>query len=308
MQVQFYKAVGDESIPPMGEVVVLGSINMDLVVKVAHLPRAGDTVLGDRLLTIPGGKGANQAVAAVRLGAAVRMIGRVGDDSFGAELRAGLEEDGLDISGVSVDRSTPSGVAMIVVDGGGQNTITVAPGANSNVGETEIALLRKALHRNDVVVLQLEIPLPTVRSAVTAAREAGALVVLNAAPSAALLGLGVPDADLMIVNEGEAQELGLGALRRSARAVAVTMGAEGSILYQGEHLTRVEPQRVEAVDATAAGDAFVGAASYALARGSRLIDAVRLGGAAGAAAVTKLGARPSLPRPEDLERLFGIKA
>jgi ribokinase len=290
----------------MGDVVVLGSINMDLVVRVPNLPRPGDTVLGDRLLTIPGGKGANQAVAAARLGASVRMIGRVGSDLFGTELIAGLKQDHVDTSGVTVDPAEPSGAALIVVDSTGQNTITVAPGANSAVGDEEVTRLRGALRPDDVVVLQLEIPMPAVLSAIAAARDAGARVILNAAPSAAMVGLPVPEVDVLIVNEGEAAELGLAAKKASVRALAVTLGAKGAILYENGSSTRIDPLRVVAVDATAAGDAMVGAAAFSLARGSTILDAVRLGGAAGAAAVTKLGARPSLPRPEDLKRLFGI--
>src|SRR5260370_15475129 len=140
----------------MAGVVVLGSINMDLVVRVPHLPRPGDTVLGDRLLTIPGGTGANQAVAAARLGASVQMIGRVGRDLFGAELIDGLKLDRLDTSGITVDPAQPSGAALIVVDSSGQNTITVAPGANSVVGEDEVTRLHGVLRPDDVVALQLE--------------------------------------------------------------------------------------------------------------------------------------------------------
>jgi ribokinase len=290
----------------MGHVVVLGSINMDLVVRVPSLPRPGDTVLGDRLLTIPGGKGANQAVAAARLGASVRMIGRVGHDLFGADLIAGLKQDRVDTSGVTVDPAQPSGAALIVVDSSGQNTITVAPGANSAVGDEEVTRLRDGLRPDDVVVLQLEIPMPAVLSAIKAAHDAGARVILNAAPSASMVGLPVPDVDLLMVNEGEAEELGRARLRRSVRAVAVTLGAEGAMLYERDRTTRIDPRRVDAVDSTAAGDAMVGAAAFSLARGSTIADAIRLGGAAGAAAVTKVGARPSLPRPDDLKRLFGI--
>jgi ribokinase len=264
-------------------------------------------VLGDRLHTIPGGKGANQAVAAARLGAHVRMVGRVGADAFGAELVAGLREDGVDTSGVAVDASEPSGAALIVVDRAGQNTITVAPGANSAVGDAEVKQLRRDLGAGDVLVLQLEIPLPAVLAAIEAAHEAGARVILNAAPSAALAGRRVPNVDLLIVNEGEAEALGGRALRESVAALAVTLGAAGSIVYEKDRETRIEPQRVVAIDATAAGDALVGAAAYSLARGSSVVDAIRLGGAAGAAAVTKLGARPSLPWPGDLKRLFGIE-
>ena len=286
---------------------MLGSINMDLVVRVSELPRPGDTVLGDRLQTIPGGKGANQAVAAARLGARVRMIGRVGGDAFGAELVAGLREDGVDTSGVAADASEPSGAALIVVDRGGQNTITVAPGANSTVGVEEVRRLRQGLEAGDVVVLQLEIPLPAVLAAIEAAHDAGARVILNAAPSAALAGRQMPNVDLLIVNEGEAEALGGPGLRESVAALAVTLGAAGSIVYARDRETRIEPRRVKAVDATAAGDALVGAAAYSLALGSSVTDAIRLGGAAGAASVTKMGARPSLPWPDDLKRLFGIE-
>ena len=281
----------------MGSVVVVGSINMDLVVRVEHLPRPGDTVLGDRVLAIPGGKGANQAAAAARLGATVRMIGRVGDDAFGSQLIAGLRDDGVDVSTVAIDRSEPSGAALIVVETGGENTVTVAPGANARLGAEELASVRRVVRRGDVVVLQLEIPLDTVRQAVSAAREAGARVVLNAAPSAV---------DVLVLNEREADDLGGRELLRSAPAVVVTLGEAGSMLYEDGLDTPVEPRRVEAIDATGAGDAFVGALAFALARGESLVEAARLGGAAGAAAATRLGARPSLPYPNDLKRLFGI--
>lgn len=290
----------------MARVVVLGSMNMDLVVRVPKLPRPGDTVLGDRLLTVPGGKGANQAVAAARLGAEVRMIARVGGDAFGTELVSGLQADGVDTSGVAVDAVEPSGVALIVVDGEGENQITVAPGANGAVGEAEIARLRGVLTRGDVLVLQLEVPVPAVQAAIGVARAAGARVILNAAPSGALAHRQMPQVDVLIVNEGEADELGGVALVKSVGALVVTLGAAGSALYEKNRVTQVEPHRVDAVDATAAGDAFVGAVAFALARGSSLIEAVRLGGAAGAAATTRVGARPSLPTAADLHRLFGL--
>lgn len=291
----------------MARVLILGSINMDLVVPVPKLPRPGDTVLGDRLLTVPGGKGANQAVAAARLGADVRMIGRVGGDAFGRELVSGLQADRVDTSAIAVDAAEPSGVALIVVDGSGENQITVAPGANGAVGDAEIARLRDGLTREDVLVMQLEIPLPAVRAAIGVARDAGARVILNAAPSGVLAHREMPDVDVLIVNEGEAEELGGVALAKSVGALVVTLGAAGSVLYERDRKTQVEPHKVDAVDATAAGDAFVGAVAFALARGSSLVDSVRLGGAAGAAAATKVGARPSLPTPADLKRLFGME-
>ncbi len=288
----------------MGTVAVLGSINMDLVVRVRELPRPGDTVLGDRLLSIQGG---NQAVAAARLGGPVRMIGRVGADSFGPSLISGLGDDGIDTSGVVVDESEPSGAALIVVDATGENVIAVAPGANSKVGADDVARLRAGLGAGDVVVMQLEIPLETVLAAIDVAHSVGARVLLNAAPSGVLAGRAMPNVDVLIVNEGEAAELGGDSLRRAVGALVVTLGAAGSVVYERDRETRIEPHRVEAVDATAAGDAVVGAAAFALARGASVVDAVRLGNAAGAAAVTKVGARPSLPTPTDLKRLFGIE-
>jgi len=231
----------------------------------------------------------------------------VGADAFGVDLVAGLSEDSVDTSGVLIDASEPTGAALIVVDRDGQNTITVAPGANSTVGAAEVMRLRQGLGPGDVVVLQLEIPLPAVLAAIEAAHEAGAFVILNAAPSAALAGRRMPSVDLLVVNEGEAAELGGQGLRESVGALAVTLGAAGSTVFEKDRETRIEPQRVDAVDGTAAGDALVGAAAYSLARGSSVADAIRLGSAAGAAAVTKMGARPSLPWPDDLKRLFGIE-
>ena len=290
-----------------GKVVVLGSINVDLVVRVDELPRPGETVLGDRLLTISGGKGANQAVAAARLGGRVHMIGRVGGDAFGARLLEGLRSDRVDVEGVTVDDSEPTGAALIVVDHRGENIITVAPGANGAVGEADVERVRNVLTSDDVLVMQLEIPYPAVLGAIDVAREARARVVLNAAPVDRLAGRAIPHVDLLILNEGEAEALGGDALRRSVGALAVTLGAKGSILYEGRRVIEIKPHKVTAVDATAAGDAFVGAAAFALAEGSSLEAAMRLGSAAGAATVTTLGAQTSLPTRWDLKRLFDIE-
>jgi ribokinase len=304
----------------MGRVAVLGSLNMDLVVQVKELPVAGQTVVGDRLHTLPGGKGANQAVAAARLGAEVRMVGRVGSDAHGEELVQGLVEDGVEVSAVTRDSEAPSGAALILVAASGQNMIALAPGANGRVGDDEVEDLVQGLGGGDVVVLQLEVPLAAVVSAAERSRRAGARVVLNAAPSAPLAGRPPPRTDVLVVNEAEAAELGgepvsdlVGAERAarrlassSAGAVVVTMGAAGAVLLDSERVTRVPPLPVDAVDATAAGDAFVGALAMALAAGWSVTEAVRLGGAAGAAAASRLGARSSLPRPADLQRLFGL--
>jgi ribokinase len=289
---------------------------MDLVIRVPALPRPGDTVLGDRLLQFPGGKGANQAVAAARLGGDVRMIGRVGSDAFGEELLRGLAEDRVDISGVARDEDEPSGAALIVVEEGGQNTITVAPGANRKVGEAEVRRLAASLRPADIVVLQLEIPIDAVIAASDAAHGAGARVILNAAPAGSHATL--PEVDVLVVNEGEAAtlsgaavsdrasaEAAAGMLGRSAGAVVVTLGAAGAILWEAGRVTWVAARPVQAIDSTAAGDAFVGALAYGLAAGQPLAEAVELGSAAGAVAVTRIGARSSLPTLDELLRSRG---
>ncbi|MDQ6742916.1 MAG: ribokinase [Candidatus Dormibacteraeota bacterium] len=304
----------------MGRVAVLGSLNMDLVVRVEALPAPGQTVTGGELLTVPGGKGANQAVAAARLGARVRMVGRVGSDAHGEELIRGLVEDDVDVSAVIRDTHAPSGAALILVGSGGQNMIAVAPGANGRVGDEEVQALVEGLGSGDVVVMQLEIPLPAVVSAAEQARLAGARVLLNAAPSTTPADRAIPESDVLVVNEAEAADLtgtpvrdlvdAERAARRlgpSAAAVIVTMGGAGAVLCESGRSTRVAPMVVDAVDATAAGDAFVGAVAMGLAAGWSLQESVRVGSAAGAAAAGRLGARSSLPRPPDLERLFGLR-
>jgi ribokinase len=218
----------------MGRVVVMGSVNMDLVVQVARLPRPGETVLGDRLTRAHGGKGANQAVAAARLGAQVRFIGRVGRDAFGDELLAGLREDGVDVAGVSVDDAEPSGAALIVVERGGDNEITVAPGANSRVGDDEVAQLRDGLRPDDIVLMQLEVPQVAVDAAIAVARDAGARVILNAAPYS---GQDLPRVDVLIVNETERRSLGEWA---RADTLVVTLGASGADVVENGRTAHVD--------------------------------------------------------------------
>ena len=304
----------------MSRVVVLGSLNMDLVVSLSHLPRSGETVIGDQLQRFPGGKGANQAVAAARLGAEVAMVGRVGKDSFGDELLSNLEADGVAIGGVDRDPNEPTGAALILVEKGGENMIAVARGASRVVGDVDVARATSNLKEGDVLLLQLEIPLAMVVAAARRAKAAGARVILNAAPAAALEASLLSQLEVLVVNElevepllgrpaadpEEAEEAARMAVQQGARSAVVTLGAAGAVLVQGESIHRMKAQRVEAVDTTGAGDAFVGALAAALAAGAALVEAAELAGAAGAAAVTKPGAQASLPRPEDLRRLFGM--
>lgn len=305
----------------MSRVVVLGSLNMDLVVALSRLPRSGETVIGDRLQRFPGGKGANQAVAAARLGADVAMVGRVGQDSFGDELLSSLISDGVSIDGVERDPVEPTGAALILVEDGGENMIAVARGAGRVVGDADVARATRPLQERDVLLLQLEIPLTAVTGAARAAKAAGARVILNAAPAAPLEAGLVSQLEVLVVNEleaeallgrpaadlAQAEEAARAAVAMGAQSAVVTLGAAGAVLADRESIHRIKAQRVEAVDTTGAGDAFVGALAAALAAGAALVEAAELAGAAGAAAVTTPGAQASLPRAEDLQRLFGME-
>jgi ribokinase len=291
---------------------VLGSLNMDLVIMLPHLPRAGETVLGDRLGRSPGGKGANQAVAAARLGGQVGMVGRVGADDFGAELVANLAANGVDASGVERDNSAATGAALIFVGPEGQNMIAVAPGANGRLDTFDIERAVARLQPGDVLVMQLEIPMAVITPAAVAARRAGARVLLNAAPAHPLDPGLLDQVDALVVNEGEARaivdkaspEAAAAALHAiGPRIAVVTLGPAGSVFCDETGVHRVEPFPVKSIDATGAGDAFVGALAVGLANGLPTQAAMRFANAAGAAATTSLGAQAALPRMEDLRRL-----
>jgi ribokinase len=304
----------------MSRIVVLGSMNMDMVVNVPSLPAPGETVIGDRLDTFPGGKGANQAVASARLGGDVAMVGRVGNDAFGDELLAQLKASNVDVSGVVRDAGYRSGVATIMVDATGQNLIAVASGANGAVGNSDVDRALGALGRDGLLLLQMEVPVNTVRRAIAAGRSTGARVLLNAAPSTRV-GLDlVHGVDILVCNEPEANAVfgrqitddqdavkvaRLGADSGIAITV-ITLGSAGSVVCAGSECQVIAPFPVQAVDSTAAGDAFVGAFAVALSRRVDPFEAARLASAAGAAAATKPGAQSSMPMPSDLQRLFGI--
>lgn len=281
-------------------VAVVGSANLDLVATAPVLPRPGETVLGHGFRTVPGGKGANQAVAAARAGAGCAFIGAVGDDPFAEQLRAHLAGSGVDIAGLRTVPG-PSGVALIAVDDAAENLIVVAPGANASVtGLT--GRDRAAAAAADVVLCQLEIPLPAVSEAMTAAPFA----ILNAAPAQALPAELLAAVDLLVVNESEAATLGGGAgdLLASVPRVVVTLGARGAEYADrdGARLTVPAP-RIEAVDTTAAGDAFCGALAVAWAEGRPVAAALRWACAAGAACATRPGAGTALPTRAEIDAL-----
>src|SRR5438067_6040692 len=288
---------------------------MDLVIMLPHLPRAGETVLGDRLGRYPGGKGANQAVAAARLGGQVGMVGRVGADDFGAELVANLAATGVDASGVERHNSAATGAALIFVGPEGQNMIAVAPGANGRLDTFDIERAVARLQPGDVLVMQLEIPMAVIAPAAVAGRRLGARVLLNAAPAHPLDPGLLDQVDALVVNEGEARaivdkaspEAAAAALRAiGPRIAVVTLGPAGSVFCDESGVHHVEPFPVKAIDATGAGDAFVGALAVGLANGLPTEAAMRLANAAGAAATTSLGAQVALPHLRDIHRLFGL--
>jgi ribokinase len=275
-------------LPP--SVTVVGSINLDLVTTCERLPRPGETITGGELRLVPGGKGANQAVAAARLGAHVRLVGAVGNDPFAALALAELESARVDLKRITRTHG-PTGTAAILVDEAGENQIVVAPGANAQVSPEHAGPLDEA------VLCQLEIPIETVAAAAEGARG---FFCLNAAPArtvpAAILGR----ADLVVVNRYE-----LEALAETPRLTALTLGAEGAVLLEdGEEVTRAAPPAVEAVDGTAAGDAFTACLLVSLLEGRDRDEALHRACAAGALAASRPGAQPSLPTAAEVDEIL----
>jgi ribokinase len=298
-------------------VVVFGSINMDLVVRTPRLPTPGETLTGHTFFTAPGGKGANQAVACARLGVPTRMVGRVGDDLFGEQLRASLRSFGVQDDGV-LTTPGPSGVALIAVDDTAENTIVIVPGANGAVSIADIPRLERALDGARALLVQLEVPIETVVAAARAAHTRGVTVILDPAPA-----LPLPDelyalADIITPNEHEATTLtgiavhddqgAIAAARaliaRGARRVALKLGARGALTADAEGEQFWSPFTVTPVDTVAAGDAFNGGLAVALSEGRSFDEAIRWGLAAGALSVTRHGAQPSMPERNEVLTLL----
>jgi len=274
-------------------VVVVGSVNLDLVARVERLPGPGETLTAHGVSRLPGGKGANQALAAARLGAAVRLVGAVGDDPLADEALALLRAGGLDLGGVAVAADAPTGTALIQVDDSGETTIVIDTGANGTVTVAD-----GALDGADVVLTVLEVP----DAAVAAAMASPAFTVLNAAPARAVDADVLATVDLLVVNADEAAILGRTADLDAVAAVAITHGADGAELRRrGAVTARATPPPVDVVDGTGAGDAFTAAIAVALAGGADDEDALRRACAAGALAATRAGAQPSLPTTDEIE-------
>ncbi|HET6248867.1 MAG TPA: ribokinase [Tepidisphaeraceae bacterium] len=313
-------------------IVVIGSINMDLVARVPRIPVAGETILGDSLATVPGGKGANQAVAAAKLvrpDTEVHMIGRVGGGDFGQRLLSGLDHHHVKTQRVTITEGTPSGVAMILVDKKGENTIVVTPGANAKLSPKDIDAAEELIDGASVVVLQLEIPLETVAHVIAMCQRLKVFTILDPAP---MPPDGLPRAlygvDILTPNQIEADGLlGLETTRdvmpkrsddqklmasellgRGAKAVVLKRGARGAVMIDRDGVIRtIRPHKVKIVDTTAAGDAFTAALAVAHGEGQELPGAVRFANAAGAACCQDFGAQPALPTREAVEKLLEME-
>ncbi|CAG0977085.1 ribokinase [Anaerolineales bacterium] len=299
----------------MTDVLVIGSLNADLVVRAPYFPKPGETISGDDLQIIPGGKGANQAVAAARQGASVAMLGRVGSDSFGPFLLDSLKSNHVDVTRVRADGSA-TGTATIIVDGNGQNSIVLSAGANGKVSPADVD--SASALRPKLILLQLEIPIPTVLYAAQRARQNGSRVILNPAPAKSIPDELISLADFIIPNETElslltgmdvkdipsAEQAAKVLLDRDAKNVIVTLGSKGALLVSDNQTTQVVAYKVNVVDTTAAGDAFIGGFASALLRGLSPEEAVKYANACGALATTKFGAQPSLPTREETERFM----
>jgi ribokinase len=302
---------------PSFDVVVIGGANWDYLVRGPSLPKAGTTVEGEEFQEAPGGKGANQAVAAARLGARVAFVGRVGADERGKALVARLKAEGVDVREVSTDPTAATGVALVMVDADGEKQIMTAPGANRRLTENDIAGAGQLIASAPIVLLQLELPLAAVAAAIRSARAAGARVVLDPAPARELPDELLRDVHVIRPNAAEAEVLTdievtdqASATKAAEKLVhrgvgAAIVGAPGGNLLVASGQTLWLPHLpVKAVDATGAGDAFAAAIAVCIARGEDLPNAARFATAASAAKTTKLGAQAGLPRPEEVRRLL----
>ena len=309
----------------MPDILVIGSLNTDLVVRAPRFPQPGETISGDDLQTFPGGKGANQAVAAARLGASVSMLGRVGKDNFGDFLLDNLQSNNVDTKLIQRDDAS-TGTAIIVVDSNGQNSIILSAGANGKVSQADVndrIILGPSTLRTtfNLLLLQLEIPIETVLSAARRAKENGLRVLLNPAPARALPDELISLPHFLVPNETElglltnqtvndipsAEKASKTLLERGAQTIIVTLGANGALVVTRENTKHIPAFKVNVVDTTAAGDAFIGGFAYALLQGKSLEDPSVTDVPAAHLATTKFGAQPSLPTKEEVERFMSLR-
>ena len=302
-------------------ILVVGSINMDLVIRASEIPSPGETVLGHGFVTSPGGKGANQAVAVARQGADCTFLGRVGDDDFGSALVAGMTEEGIDCESILTTNNAATGVALIIVDARGENSIVVASGANHMVTPDDVYGRGELFAKADVVLLQLELPLATVCAARKLSARHGCKVVIDPAPAPPVLPAELCEVDVISPNVAEAERItgqkvddkderidklvASDLIARGARAAVLKLGARGSLVIAADgEIERIRPYKVNIVDTTAAGDAFTASLAVGLARGMDLIESARIANAAGALACTKFGAQPAMPTTPEIKMLM----
>lgn len=300
------------------KIIVVGSLNMDLILRTPRIPAPGETILGSSFATAGGGKGANQAVAAARLGAQTSMVGRVGTDSYGDALLRGLQNDGVDTRFIQRDPYQPTGLALITVDDHGENSIVVVSGANWQVSTADIDLAADAIASADVLVLQLEIPLESVEYAASIAHQRQVPVILNPAPARALPASLLQHVAYLVPNESETALLsGVSVFdlptaqnaidhihQSGVNTVIMTRGSQGAFVSGASGSYSVPAFQVNPVDTTAAGDAFVAGLAFGIAAKQPLKQAVRLAAAAGALATTQAGAQPSLPNADQVQALL----
>lgn len=303
----------------MKKILVVGSINMDLVTMTERTPKIGETIIGRSFAQIPGGKGANQAVAMARLGAHVKMVGRVGDDSFGEVLIEGMKKDGLGVEGIERVEGVSTGIASIVVDDSAHNSIIVVPGANFEIDREDIDRHRELYEEADIVVHQLETPVEVVEHSLKTAKSLGKTTILNPAPARELSDEIIKNIDLLIPNETELELLSgmkaetdeevLAAARhlmdKGVEKLVVTLGSRGAMYVDRENHRVVKAYKVEAVDTTAAGDSFIGGLTTAMAEGIDILEAMEFAAKVGAITVTRQGAQTSLPTRKEIEEFGG---
>ncbi len=297
------------------KIVVIGSCNTDMVINMDHLPLPGETLIGGEFFMNSGGKGANQAVAAARLGGNVSFIAKVGNDPFGKRALEQYRAEGIDVKHILTDPEQPSGVALIMVDAQGENSIAVASGANAHLTTKDIDNAKEILSRADIVLMQLETPITTVEHAANVAKRSGAKVILNPAPAQPLPESLLQNLYILIANETEAEFISgtqitdMDSVARAAdilcdkgvEKVVITLGSRGAFVKERGNYHQIPGLKVKAVDATAAGDTFCGALCVALAEGKNLTEAVTFANRCAAVTVTRMGAQSSLPYRSEIE-------
>ncbi|MFK8111155.1 MAG: ribokinase [Rubripirellula sp.] len=302
----------------MPKICVIGSINMDLVIRCRQLPIPGETVIANSSAEIPGGKGANQAVGAARAGGTVTMVGRVGDDAFAHQLLQNLKNENISTNTIASTEQCASGIAIVAVEQRGENERRMVPGANGRISQQDIHDAKTLIFDSDIVLLQLEIPFDAVAEAMQIAKAAGLPIILDPAPMPTSLPDNLLSVDFLCPNQSEASALsGLPVEtvadakacvpilhQKGAKNVLITLGRDGAVVSDGTTIEWIEPIKIKPVDTTAAGDAFAGALAVRLANKHSLIESARFACAAGSIAATRLGAQPAMPTAEEINAML----